>query len=246
LHGARAGWQRPPGALVAVRFEAAVCGAIPIVRTLCEAVPPGAVRRITGVVNGTTNFLLGRMGHGVGLAEALAEARELGYAEADPSEDLSGADAAAKMALLAGVAFARPVALDDVRWHGIQDISPHDLDAARAAGTRIRLIGEAAAVPGSIAVVRVRPTALPENDPLARVPAAFNEVAIDAHALDRLVLRGPGAGGPATATAVVADLLTLASGGADQLGRIATGPTERASGAARLTPSGGRRARRRA
>lgn len=194
-----------------LRFEGAVCGAVPVVRTLCEAVPPGTVARITGVVNGTTNFVLTRMEDGCNFADALAEAQRLGYAEADPSEDLSGEDAAAKMALLASVAFRRRIDLEAVQWAGIEELSPDALAAARAAGRRIRLVGEATAENGSIAV-RVAPIGLPESDPLGHVPAAFNEVTIEGQALGRLVLRGPGAGGLETATAVVGDLLALASG----------------------------------
>jgi homoserine dehydrogenase len=198
---------------VPLRFEAAVCGAVPVVRTLCEAVPPGSVRRITGVVNGTTNYVLSRMDEGLSFYEALEEARRLGYAEADPSEDVSGEDAAAKMALLASVAFGRRVPLDAVEWRGIVDLDPDDLAAARLAGRRVRLVGEATAHNGTVDV-RVAPTALPDDDPLALVPAAFNEVALEGDGLGRLVLRGPGAGGLETATAVVGDLLALASGSA--------------------------------
>jgi homoserine dehydrogenase len=196
-----------------LRFEAAVCGAVPVVRTLCEALPPGSVRRITGIVNGTTNYVLGSMDEGRSFDEALAAAQKLGYAEADASEDVSGADAAAKMALLASVAFRRRVELEDVLWDGIEDISPDDLATARADGRRIRLVGEAERVNGSV-TVRVLPTALLAEDSLARVPLAFNEVALEGDEIGRLVLRGPGAGGLQTATAVLGDLLALASGGA--------------------------------
>jgi homoserine dehydrogenase len=211
-----------------LRFEAAVCGAVPVVRTLCEALPPGTVRRITGIVNGTTNFLLTRMEDGASLADALREAQRLGYAEANPSEDVSGEDAAAKIALLASVAFHRPVRLDEVSWYGIEGLSPGELAGTRAAGRRIRLVAQAAVVDGSVAV-RVAPTALPESDPLAQVPAACNEIALEGKTLGRLVLRGPGAGGLETATAVVGDLLALAArGAASHVARLATGkPAQR-------------------
>jgi len=196
-----------------LRFEGAVCGAVPVVRTLSEALPAGTVQRITGVVNGTTNYVLAGMDEGRTFDEALTTAKELGYAEADATEDVSGEDAAAKMALLASVAFRRRVELEEVVWEGIEDISAHELAAARADGRRIRLVGEAEAVDGSVSV-RVVPTSLLAEDSLAQVPHAFNEVALEGAGLGRLVLRGPGAGGLETATAVVADLLTLASGGA--------------------------------
>jgi homoserine dehydrogenase len=196
-----------------LRFEAAVCGAVPVVRTLCEALPPGTVRRITGIVNGTTNYVLGSMDEGCTFDEALASAKELGYAETDATEDLSGEDAAAKMALLASVAFRRRVELEEVVWNGIEGISTDDLAAARADGRRIRLVGEAVTVDGSVAV-RVVPTALLAEDSLAQVPLAFNEIALEGDGVGRLVLRGPGAGGLETATSVVGDLIALASGGA--------------------------------
>ena len=196
-----------------LRFEAAVCGAVPVVRTLCEALPPGTVRRISGIVNGTTNYMLGSMDDGQSFDEALAAAQELGYAEADATEDVSGEDAAAKMALLASIAFRRRVALDEVVWRGIEDVSPADLAAARADGRRIRLVGDAEATNGSVAV-SVAPTSLAAENSLARVPFAFNEIALEGDGMGRLVLHGPGAGGDETATAVVADLLALAAGGA--------------------------------
>jgi homoserine dehydrogenase len=200
-------------ARVPLRFEAAVCGAVPVVRTICEALPPRAVFRIVGVVNGTTNYVLTRMEAGLGFDEALDEARELGFAETDASEDVSGADAAAKMALLASVAFDRRVQFGDVDRTGIDGVSPRDVEAARASGKRLRLVGEAIAANGNVAV-RVAPTELDEHASLARVPAAFNEVLLEGETFGRLVLGGPGAGGLETATAVVADLLALARGGA--------------------------------
>jgi len=194
-----------------VRFEAAVCGAVPVVRILCEALPPRSVRRIVGVVNGTTNYLLTRMEHGRALDDALDEARDLGYAESDARDDLNGSDAAAKMALLASTAFGTPASLDQVEFSGIADISPRDLEEARRAGRRVRLVGEAA-VDDRAVVVRVAPTELDEHHELARVPAAFNEVALEGDGFGRLTLRGPGAGGPETASAVVGDLLAIAAG----------------------------------
>jgi homoserine dehydrogenase len=217
-----------------LRFEAAVCGAVPVVRTLCEAVPPGTVRRITGVVNGTSNYVLGRMEKGFCLRQALTEAQKLGYAEADPSEDITGKDAAAKMALIATLAFGRRVALDEVDRTGISKLIPDDLAAARSRAQRLRLVGEATLANGSIAV-RVGPTELAESDPLSRVPAAFNEVAIEGETFGRIVLHGPGAGGPETASAVVSDLLTLAVGGAaSHVARLA--PARSAGGGLAVAP----------
>lgn len=211
-----------------IRFEAAVCGAIPVVRTLCEALAPGTVERIVGVVNGTTNFILARVEEGRPFEEALDEARGLGYAEADPADDLSGADAAAKMALLASIAFGRAVALDEVERTGIENLSANDLATARAAGRRIRLVGEAGMQAGAL-TIRVAPTALREGDPLALAPAASNHVVLEGHGFGRLDLAGPGAGGPETATAVVSDLLALARGAAtSHITRLATSKSVRA------------------
>lgn len=180
-------------AALPLRFEAAVCGAVPIVRTICEALPPGSVHRIRGIVNGTTNFVLTRMEDGVSLVDALGEARHAGYAEADATDDLSGADAAAKMALLACVAFGEHVTLADVDWRGIADVSPRMLATARAAGRRLRLVGEACREDGALRV-RVAPTELLDADPLAKVPAAFNQIELEGSGFQQLTLRGPGAG----------------------------------------------------
>ena len=195
---------------VPLRFEAAVGGAIPIIRTLCEALAPGTVQRITGVVNGTTNYLLTQVEQGHSFAEALDEAQRLGYAEANPSEDLSGLDAAAKIAILATLAFQRPVTLEQVECTGIESVREHDVHAARSAGKHLRLIGKAAIADGAV-TARVAPTAIAETDPLAHMPGAFNEIVLEGDAFGMLALRGMGAGGLETATAVVGDVLALAA-----------------------------------
>jgi len=206
-----------------IRFEAAVCGAVPVVRTLCEALPPAAVGRVVGIVNGSCNYVLTRMEEGLELADALAEAQSLGYAEADPGEDVSGADAAAKMALLAAIAFGRRVTLEDVERTGIEHVTRRDVAAARAAGKRLRLVGKAADVDGEIAV-RVTLEALPEEAALARVSGPRNEIHLYGGAFGSLALAGLGAGGSATATAVVADLMAIAAGTAvSHVTRLALG-----------------------
>jgi homoserine dehydrogenase len=206
---------------VPLRFEAAVCGAIPIVRVLCDALAPGSVRRLSGVVNGTANFVLTRMESGVSFERALAQAQERGYAESDPSEDVSGLDAAAKMAILATLAFGNWVTLADVDWEGIAALTPADLAGARSRGRRLRLVGETSrdcAAP----IVHVRPVELPDAHPLAHAPGALNTVLVESDGIGELTLRAPGAGGPETASAVVADLLALTgASSACQLARLA-------------------------
>jgi homoserine dehydrogenase len=206
---------------VPLRFEAAVCGAVPVVRVLCDALAPGSVRRLSGVVNGTANFVLTRMETGVSFERALAEAQEHGYAEPDPSQDVSGLDAAAKMAILATLAFGNWVTLADVEWEGIDGLEPRDLAAARSRGRRLRLIGEATkdcAAP----IVRVGLRELPAAHPLAQVAGVLNTVLVEGDGIGELTLRAPGAGGPETASAVVADLLALTgASSACQLTRLA-------------------------
>jgi homoserine dehydrogenase len=193
---------------VQLRFEASVCAAIPVVKVLREALVVTTVHRILGIVNGTTNFILTEMENGAGYDEALAEAQRRGFAEADPSEDVSGADAAAKMAILATVAFGSRVTLADVEYEGIEAISPLHMAAAQEMGMAIRLVGAATLVDGKLDV-RVHPALVDRHHPLAAVEGAFNAVMLQGDAIREITLEGPGAGGLETASAVVADMVSV-------------------------------------
>src|SRR3954467_6663911 len=181
---------------VQLRFEAAVAGVVPVIRVLQESLGTTFVERVHGIVNGTTNFILTEMARtGEPYADALAEAQRLGYAEADPTEDVSGADAAAKMAILARLAFDTPVSLDDVRYEGIEHITADDLEYARDLGLALKLVGTAERVNGGLSV-RVHPAFLYGGHPLASVSGPFNAVTIEAPAITEITLQGPGARGP--------------------------------------------------
>jgi len=193
---------------VQLRFEASVCAAIPVIKVLRESLVVTNVHRVLGIVNGTTNFILTRMEEGAEYEEALAEAQRLGYAEADPTEDVSGADAAAKMAVLATVAFGSRVELADVAYEGIEGIKPHHVAAARALNTVVRLVGSATLVGGAVDV-RVGPAFVDGHHPLAAVVGAFNAVMLQGDAIREITLEGPGAGGIETASAVVADMVSV-------------------------------------
>ena len=193
---------------VQLRFEASVCAAIPVIKVLREALVVTNVHRILGIVNGTTNFVLTRMEAGADYAEALREAQGLGYAEADPTEDVSGADAAAKMAILATVAFGSRVRLEDVVCDGIERIRLEHVRAARELGMAVRLIGSATLVDDA-ADVRVGPSFVDRHHPLAAVDGPFNAVMLQGDAIREITLEGPGAGGLATASAVVADMVSV-------------------------------------
>ncbi|HEV3047636.1 MAG TPA: homoserine dehydrogenase [Solirubrobacteraceae bacterium] len=198
---------------VRLRFEAAVAGAVPVVRVLEESLSATPIERIHGIVNGTTNFILTEMSAGSSYAEALAEAQRLGYAEADPSDDISGRDAAAKMAILARLAFGSPVHLDDVRYEGIENLHPDDLEYARELGLGLKLIGAAERREGGVSV-RVHPAFLYGGHPLASVLGPFNAVTVEAEAITEITLSGPGAGGRQTASAVLGDVVSVMTGGA--------------------------------
>jgi homoserine dehydrogenase len=193
---------------VQLRFEASVCAAIPVIKVLREALVVSNVHRVLGIVNGTTNFILTAMEEGRDYAEALAEAQRLGYAEADPTDDVSGADAAAKMAILATVAFGTRIALGDVEHEGIEAITPAHVAAAREMEAVVRLIGQATLADGRFDV-RVRPAFVDRHHPLAAVEGAFNAVMLQGDAIREIVLEGPGAGGIETASAVVADMVSV-------------------------------------
>ena len=193
---------------VQLRFEASVCAAIPVIKVLREALVVTNVHRVLGIVNGTTNFILTRMEAGAVYEDALAEAQRLGYAEADPAEDVNGADAAAKMAILATVAFGSRVVVDDVRYEGIEGLRPEHVEAARSLDAVIRLVGSATLVDGAVDV-RVGPALVDRSHPLASVEGAFNAVMLQGDAIREIMLEGPGAGGIETASAVVADLVSI-------------------------------------
>jgi homoserine dehydrogenase len=193
---------------VQLRFEAAVAGVVPVIRVLQETLAAAHVDRLHGIVNGTTNFILTRMAEtGASYDEALAEAQRLGYAEADPTEDVNGKDAAAKMAILARLAFNSPVHLDDVRYEGIEHITGDDMAYAEELGLGLKLIGTAERIDGGVSV-RVHPAFLYAGHPLASVSGPFNAVTIESDAITEITLSGPGAGGPQTASAVLGDVIS--------------------------------------
>ena len=193
---------------VQLRFEASVCAAIPVIKVLREALVVTRVHRVLGIVNGTTNFVLTEMEGGAGYEEALAEAQRQGFAEADPTEDVSGADAAAKMAILATVAFGSRVTLADVGYDGIEGVTREHVAAAREMEMVVRLIGAASLVDGKLDV-RVGPALVDRHHPLAAVEGAFNAIMLQGDAIREITLEGPGAGGMETASAVVADMVSV-------------------------------------
>jgi homoserine dehydrogenase len=193
---------------VQLRFEAAVAAAIPVIKVLREALVVTNVHRVLGIVNGTTNFILSEMEAGRSYAEALAEAQRLGYAEADPTEDVAGLDAAAKMAILATVAFGSRVPLDWVEVDGIEGVTREHVAAARALDLHVKLVGRATLVDDRVDV-RVGPALVDTHHPLAAVEGAFNAVMLQGDAIREITLEGPGAGGLETASAVVADMVSI-------------------------------------
>jgi homoserine dehydrogenase len=193
---------------VQLRFEGAVAGVVPVIRVLQESLAAARVERIHGIVNGTTNYILSEMARtGASYADALAAAQALGYAEADPTDDVTGRDAAAKMAILARLAFSTPVHLDQVVYEGIEQITADDLAFARELGLGLKLIGTAERVDAGISV-RVHPAFLYGHHPLASVNGPFNAVTIESDAITEVTLSGPGAGGPQTASAVLGDVIS--------------------------------------
>jgi len=193
---------------VQLRFEGAVAGVVPVIRVLQESLAGAHVERIHGIVNGTTNFILTEMARGGATYEAaLARAQELGYAEADPTDDVTGRDAAAKMAILARLAFSTPVHLDQVVYEGIEHITPEDVAYAHDLGLGLKLIGTAERVDGGISV-RVHPAFLYAEHPLAAIHGPFNAVTLESDTITEVTLSGPGAGGPQTATAVLGDVVS--------------------------------------
>jgi homoserine dehydrogenase len=193
---------------VQLRFEAAVAGVVPVIRVLQESLAAAHVDRIHGIVNGTTNYILSEMARiHCSYADALADAQRLGYAEADPTDDVNGKDAAAKMAILARLAFDTPVHIDQVTYEGIERITSDDMEYAEELGLGLKLIGTAERIDGKLAV-RVHPAFLYEGHPLASVHGPFNAITVESEAITEITMSGPGAGGPQTASAVLGDVIS--------------------------------------
>lgn len=197
---------------VALNFEAAVCAAIPAIKTLREGLAGNRINRVYGILNGTCNYMLTRMEREkLSFEECLKEAQRLGYAEADPSFDIEGHDTAQKLSILASLAFGTQVNQGAVSVEGITSITPQDLAAADELGYRIKLLGVAARTAKGIEQ-RVHPTMVRKDSPIAAVMGVTNALTIDADGIDPITLVGPGAGGLATASAVVADIADVARG----------------------------------
>ncbi|HSJ74506.1 MAG TPA: homoserine dehydrogenase, partial [Miltoncostaeaceae bacterium] len=191
------------------RFEASACAAIPVIKVLRESLLAAQIEAVTGIVNGTTNYILTEMARGgASYADALARAQELGYAEADPTEDVGGADAAAKMAILASIAFHSRVLIDDVPYEGIDGLQAADIAHADALGFVVKLLGVARLLDGAVSV-RVYPALVPRGHRLAAIGGSDNAVLLESRATREIMLVGPGAGGDETASAVLADILSV-------------------------------------
>ncbi len=193
---------------VQLRFEAAVGGVVPVIRVIHETLAAAHIERVHGIVNGTTNFILSEMARsGASYEDALREAQELGFAESDPTEDVTGKDAAAKMAIIARLAFGVAVHLDDVPYEGIDHLTGEDIAYAKELGLSLKLIGAAERLDNGLSV-RVYPAFLYAGHPLASVNGSFNAVTIESPAITEITLSGPGAGGTQTASAVLGDVIS--------------------------------------
>ena len=197
---------------VQLRFEAAIAAVVPVVRVVQESFSAVEFTKVSGIVNGTTNFILSEMAStGSTYEDTLAKAQELGYAEADPTDDVNGADAAAKMAILARLAFHTPVTLDQVDFEGIESVQPDDLAYAKELGLSLKLLGVAERLPEGI-TVRVFPCFLYPGHPLSPIGGPFNAVTVESPEITEVTMSGPGAGGLQTAAAVLGDLVSIVSG----------------------------------
>lgn len=193
-------------------FEAAVAGVIPAIRVIEESLAGAHVERVHGIVNGTTNYILTEMARsGLSYDDALKQAQDLGYAEADPTADVGGGDAAAKMAILARLAFGLDVSFDQVTFEGIENITSEDIAYAKEFDLVLKLVGTAERINGGISV-RVFPAFLYPSHPLASVHGSFNAVTVESPAITEITMSGPGAGGVQTASAVLGDLVSILSG----------------------------------
>jgi homoserine dehydrogenase len=209
VHGAELA-ARAEAAGVPLAFEAAVAGGIPVIKALREGLAGNRITKVAGILNGTCNYILTVMREkGREFADVLSEAQELGYAEADPSFDVDGIDAAHKLAILAALAFGRPVAFTDVHVEGIRRVSALDIAFANELGYRIKLLGLARHTDAGIEA-RVHPCMVPHSAPIARVDGVFNAVVAEGDFVGRVMLEGRGAGAGPTASAVVADLVDVA------------------------------------
>lgn len=199
---------------VQLRFEAAIAAVVPVVRVVQESFGAVEFTKVSGIVNGTTNFILSEMAAtGASYEDTLARAQELGYAEADPTDDVNGADAAAKMAILARLAFHTPVTLDQVDFEGIESVQPDDLAYAKELGLSLKLLGVAERLSEGI-TVRVFPCFLYGGHPLSPIEGPFNAVTVEAPEITEVTISGPGAGGIQTASAVLGDLVSVVTGDA--------------------------------
>jgi len=191
-------------------YEAAVAGAIPIIRPMRESLVGDQITRVMGIVNGTTNYILTKMDEeGLAFADVLKEAQNLGYAESDPTADIEGIDAASKAAIIAGLAFHSRVSVDDVYREGISSITADDVAVAKAMNHVIKLLAIAELTPDDRISVRVHPTLIPRSHPLAAVREAFNAVFVEAKSAGQLMFYGRGAGGAPTASAILGDLVAV-------------------------------------
>ncbi|NVK36107.1 MAG: homoserine dehydrogenase [Rhodobacteraceae bacterium] len=197
---------------VSLNYEAAVAGGIPIVKTLRESMAGNEITRVYGILNGTCNYILTRMeAEGISFEDCLADAQKLGYAEADPTFDIEGNDTAHKLAILTSLAFGTKISADDVYLEGITSVTTADIKAADELGYRIKLLGVAQKTETGIEQ-RVHPTMVPKASAIARIDGVLNAVAVDGDFVGEIVLVGPGAGGNATASAVVGDISDVARG----------------------------------
>ncbi len=213
-------FERARAAGVGVGFEAAVAGGIPVIKTIREGLAGNRIEQVAGIINGTCNYILTQMrDKGQSFEDALADAQRLGYAEADPTFDIEGVDAAHKLTILASIAFGMPLAFDHVSVQGITAVSAQDIRIAEALGYRIKHLGIAKRTDGQVEL-RVHPTLVPESQLLAKVDGVLNAVLIHGTGSGPIGLYGAGAGGNATASAVVADLVDLARGLGQQGGRV--------------------------
>ena len=195
---------------VQIRYEAAVAGGIPVIKVLRESLAANAVTEVAGIINGTGNFILTEMStKGRAFDDVLSEAQALGYAEADPTFDIDGTDAAHKLVILASLAFGIPLSIDAPTKQGIQEVAPEDLEHAASMGYRVKHLGIARRTEQGIEM-RVHPTLIPERKQIATVDGVLNAVMISGDAVGEVVLVGPGAGGAATASSVCADLVDIA------------------------------------